>query len=61
MIKQNLEFGLMLSLHRQKHHEEIKETEKQLSEFITYLQYLVDVKRKDPKEDLVSATNSCGK
>ncbi|MDR4902028.1 cytochrome P450 [Bacillus mycoides] len=36
-------------------HEEIKETEKQLSEFITYLQYIVDVKRKDPKEDLVSA------
>ncbi|WP_341517738.1 cytochrome P450 family protein [Bacillus paramobilis] len=35
--------------------EEIKETEKQLSEFITYLQYIVDVKRKDPKEDLVSA------
>lgn len=35
--------------------EEIKETEKQLSEFITYLQYLVDVKRKEPKEDLVSA------
>jgi len=34
--------------------EEIKETEKQLSEFITYLQYLVDVKRKEPKEDLVS-------
>ncbi|MEK4578778.1 cytochrome P450 family protein [Bacillus sp. FSL R12-0074] len=36
-------------------HEEIEETEKQLSEFITYLQYIVDVKRKDPKEDLVSA------
>ncbi|PFC14116.1 cytochrome P450 [Bacillus cereus] len=35
--------------------EEIKETEKQLSEFITYLQYLVDVKRQEPKEDLVSA------
>ncbi|PFS62600.1 cytochrome P450 [Bacillus cereus] len=35
--------------------EEIKETEKQLSEFITYLQYIVYVKRKDPKEDLVSA------
>ncbi|CAM3948363.1 cytochrome P450 [Bacillus luti] len=35
--------------------EEIKEIEKQLSEFITYLQYIVDVKRKDPKEDLVSA------
>ncbi|MEC0036342.1 MULTISPECIES: cytochrome P450 [Bacillus] len=35
--------------------EEIKETEKQLSEFITYLQYLVDIKRKEPKEDLVSA------
>ncbi|HFJ9508572.1 TPA: cytochrome P450 [Bacillus pacificus] len=35
--------------------EEIKETEKQLSEFITYLQYLVDVKRKEPKEELVSA------
>ncbi|MDA2164391.1 MULTISPECIES: cytochrome P450 family protein [Bacillus] len=35
--------------------EEIKETEKQLSEFITYLQYLVDMKRKGPKEDLVSA------
>ena len=35
--------------------EEIKETEKQLSEFITYLQYIVDVKRKNPKEDLVSA------
>lgn len=35
--------------------EEIKETEKQLSEFITYLQYIVDIKRKDPKEDLVSA------
>ncbi|MGE7886807.1 cytochrome P450 family protein [Bacillus cereus] len=35
--------------------EEIKETEKQLSEFITYLQYLVDMKRKEPKEDLVSA------
>ncbi|MFZ7934462.1 cytochrome P450 family protein [Bacillus thuringiensis] len=34
---------------------EIKETEKQLSEFITYLQYLVDIKRKEPKEDLVSA------
>ncbi|MGQ0515400.1 hypothetical protein ACT453_26535 [Bacillus sp. D-CC] len=32
-----------------------KETEKQLSEFITYLQYLVDMKRKEPKEDLVSA------
>ncbi|PFA03001.1 cytochrome P450 family protein [Bacillus cereus] len=35
--------------------EEIKETEKQLSEFITYLLYLVDIKRKEPKEDLVSA------
>ncbi|PRD11426.1 cytochrome P450 [Bacillus sp. MYb56] len=35
--------------------EEIKETKKQLSEFITYLQYIVDVKRKNPKEDLVSA------
>ncbi|AKE17008.1 MULTISPECIES: cytochrome P450 family protein [Bacillus] len=35
--------------------EEIKEIEKQLSEFITYLQYLVDIKRKEPKEDLVSA------
>ncbi|HDR7801627.1 TPA: cytochrome P450 [Bacillus tropicus] len=35
--------------------EEIKETEKQLSEFITYLQYLVNIKRKEPKEDLVSA------
>ncbi|MEK7016309.1 cytochrome P450 family protein [Bacillus sp. FSL R9-9410] len=35
--------------------EEIKDTEKQLSEFITYLQYLVDVKRQDPEEDLVSA------
>ncbi|TCW58151.1 cytochrome P450 [Bacillus thuringiensis] len=35
--------------------EEIKETEEQLSEFITYLQYIVEVKRKDPKEDLVSA------
>lgn len=35
--------------------EEIKETGQQLSEFITYLQYLVDVKRQDPKEDLVSA------
>ncbi|KAA0759561.1 cytochrome P450 [Bacillus sp. TE8-1] len=35
--------------------EEIKETEKQLSEFIIYLQYLVDIKRKEPKEDLVSA------
>ncbi|EKS8350801.1 cytochrome P450 [Bacillus cereus] len=35
--------------------EEIKKTEKQLSEFITYLQYLVDIKRKEPKEDLVSA------
>ncbi|HDR4682686.1 cytochrome P450 family protein [Bacillus cereus] len=35
--------------------EKIKETEKQLSEFITYLQYLVDIKRKEPKEDLVSA------
>ncbi|HDR7784001.1 MULTISPECIES: cytochrome P450 [Bacillus] len=35
--------------------EEIRETEKQLSEFITYLQYLVDNKRKEPKEDLVSA------
>ncbi|MEB9553386.1 cytochrome P450 [Bacillus cereus] len=35
--------------------EEIKETEKQLSEFITYLKYLVDIKRKEPKEDLVSA------
>ncbi|MES5927008.1 cytochrome P450 [Bacillus cereus group sp. MG9] len=35
--------------------EEVKETEKQLSEFITYLQYIVDVKRKNPKEDLVSA------
>ncbi|MES5948204.1 MULTISPECIES: cytochrome P450 [Bacillus cereus group] len=35
--------------------EEIKETEKQLSDFITYLQYIVDVKRKNPKEDLVSA------
>ncbi|ENQ3110777.1 cytochrome P450 [Bacillus anthracis] len=34
---------------------EIKETEKHLSEFITYLQYLVDMKRKEPKEDLVSA------
>ncbi|NWK69612.1 cytochrome P450 [Bacillus paramycoides] len=35
--------------------EEIKDTEKKLSEFITYLQYLVDVKRQDPQEDLVSA------
>ncbi|WP_459503713.1 cytochrome P450 family protein [Bacillus sp. C1] len=35
--------------------EEIKETEEQLSGFITYLQYLVDEKRKDPQEDLVSA------
>ncbi|EJR54878.1 hypothetical protein IIM_01818 [Bacillus cereus VD107] len=35
--------------------EEIKDAEKQLSEFITYLQYLVDVKRQDPQEDLVSA------
>ncbi|MFJ8414317.1 cytochrome P450 family protein [Bacillus paramycoides] len=35
--------------------EEIKDTEKQLSKFITYLQYLVDVKRQDPQEDLVSA------
>ncbi|PGK33972.1 cytochrome P450 [Bacillus anthracis] len=35
--------------------EEIKETEKQLSEFITYLQYIVEIKRKEPKEDLVSA------
>ncbi|MDZ5610312.1 cytochrome P450, partial [Bacillus pseudomycoides] len=35
--------------------EEIMETEEKLSEFITYLQYLVDVKRKDPEEDLVSA------
>ncbi|MDP7989306.1 cytochrome P450 [Bacillus sp. MHSD_36] len=35
--------------------EEIKETEEQLSEFITYLQYIVELKRKDPKEDLVSA------
>lgn len=34
--------------------EEIKETEEKLSEFITYLQYLVDVKRKEPQEDLVS-------
>ena len=34
--------------------EEIKENEEKLSEFITYLQYLVDVKRKEPKEDLVS-------
>ncbi|PEY38354.1 cytochrome P450 [Bacillus cereus] len=35
--------------------EEIKEMEEKLSEFITYLQYLVDVKREEPKEDLVSA------
>ncbi|KEK22806.1 cytochrome P450 family protein [Bacillus gaemokensis] len=35
--------------------EEIKDTDEILSEFITYLQYLVDVKRNDPKEDLVSA------
>ncbi|PFJ17201.1 cytochrome P450 [Bacillus cereus] len=35
--------------------EEIRETEKQLFEFITYLQYLVDVKRQDPKDDLISA------
>ncbi|MDM5188874.1 cytochrome P450 [Bacillus sp. DX4.1] len=35
--------------------EEIKENEVKLSEFITYLQYLVDMKRKEPKEDLVSA------
>ncbi|GAB6430914.1 cytochrome P450 [Bacillus luti] len=35
--------------------EEIKETERQLAEFITYLQYLVDVKRQNPKDDLVSA------
>ncbi|MEI4620198.1 cytochrome P450 [Bacillus pfraonensis] len=35
--------------------EEIKETEMKLAEFITYLQYLVDIKRKNPKEDLVSA------
>ncbi|WIY63468.1 cytochrome P450 family protein [Bacillus arachidis] len=35
--------------------EEIKDNEIKLSEFITYLQYLVDVKRKEPKEDLVSA------
>ncbi|MEH6979102.1 MULTISPECIES: cytochrome P450 family protein [Bacillus] len=34
--------------------EEIKENKEKLSEFITYLQYLVDVKRKEPKEDLVS-------
>lgn len=34
--------------------EEIKENEEKLSGFITYLQYLVDVKRKEPKEDLVS-------
>ncbi|WJE55050.1 cytochrome P450 [Bacillus cereus] len=35
--------------------EEIKEMEEKLYEFITYLQYLVDVKREEPKEDLVSA------
>ncbi|WP_410982757.1 cytochrome P450 family protein [Bacillus cereus] len=35
--------------------EEIRETEMKLAEFITYLQYLVDIKRKNPKEDLVSA------
>ncbi|KFN01767.1 cytochrome P450 [Bacillus clarus] len=35
--------------------EEIKATEMKLSEFITYLQYLVDVKRKESKDDLVSA------
>ncbi|HEK9098892.1 TPA: cytochrome P450 [Bacillus pseudomycoides] len=35
--------------------EEIKGTEMKLAEFITYLQYLVDIKRKNPKEDLVSA------
>ena len=48
-IKRNLEFGLMLSLLTETP-EEIKETEKQLSEFITYLQYLVDIKRKEPKK-----------
>ncbi|PGC32567.1 cytochrome P450 [Bacillus pseudomycoides] len=35
--------------------EEIRETEMKLAKFITYLQYLVDIKRKNPKEDLVSA------
>ncbi|PFN27848.1 cytochrome P450 family protein [Bacillus cereus] len=35
--------------------EEIEGIGKQLTEFISYLQYLVDVKRQEPKEDLVSA------
>ena len=39
--------------------EEIKETEKQLSEFITYLQYLVDMKRKEPKRRLGECFNTC--
>lgn len=34
--------------------EEIKEVEGRLSEFIVYLQHLVDRKRSDPKEDLIS-------
>ncbi|YAR63564.1 cytochrome P450 family protein [Bacillus cytotoxicus] len=34
--------------------EEKIENEEKLSEFITYLQYLVDLKRKEPKEDLIS-------
>ena len=41
--------------------EEIKETGKQLSEFITYLQYLVDVKRQDPKRGFDQCFNTCGK
>lgn len=35
--------------------EEIEGIEKQLSEFIVYLKCLVDVKRQEPKEDLISA------
>ncbi|EJS76443.1 cytochrome P450 family protein [Bacillus cereus] len=35
--------------------EEIEGIGIQLTEFISYLQYLVDVKRQEPKEDLVSA------
>ncbi|EMA6342988.1 cytochrome P450 [Bacillus cytotoxicus] len=34
--------------------EEKQDNAKKLSEFITYLQYLVDLKRKGPKEDLIS-------
>lgn len=34
--------------------EEIKETEHKLSEFITYLRFLVEIRRKEPTEDLLS-------